>query len=98
MACYVLMSPALQRRYGLQENQKLNVALLLGYENTDQTERDTTAKRQSAIDKFISLWVSTDNSNLFIFSPVNNQRQWSNNHIKFAIISLIPVSIMKLSG
>jgi len=74
------------------------LALLLGYENIDQTERDTAANRQSAIDKFISIWVRTDNSNRLIFNPTNNQRQWSNNQIKFAIISLIPVSMMKLSG
>jgi hypothetical protein len=28
---------------------------LLGYENIDQTQRDTTANRQSATDKLISL-------------------------------------------
>jgi len=31
------------------------LALLLGYENIDQTERDTKANRQSAADKLISL-------------------------------------------
>ena len=98
MTLYTLIPKSFAKKYHLQENWRVNLALLSSYENIEQTERDTTANRQSAIDKFISLWVRKGNSKLLIFSPTNNQRQWSNNQIKFAIISLIPVSTMRLSG